>query len=196
MLCLSLLLCVGLGVLTLTFSFQHDTHRSISQELACWLQVVFLFLFLFLFFACAMSTTQPLRRRGKTDGVALAKAGGRANGSTKNKTLQKLQKPKKGTEQKQNADGAAAAAAAAPPPPPPKPSALYSIWKSSAFVRLSIRLSVFILFAFLCVDIRLFAVRTYGRVIHEFDPWFNFRATQYYAEHGWEAFSTWFDTKR
>ena len=27
-------------------------------------------------------------------------------------------------------------------------------------------------------NIRLFAINTYGLVIHEFDPWFNFRATQ------------------
>ena len=27
--------------------------------------------------------------------------------------------------------------------------------------------------------IRLYAIKTYGLVIHEFDPWFNFRATQY-----------------
>lgn len=27
-------------------------------------------------------------------------------------------------------------------------------------------------------DIRLFAIKSYGLVIHEFDPWFNFRATQ------------------
>eukprot|EP00238_Polyblepharides_amylifera_P004415 CAMPEP_0196575794 /NCGR_PEP_ID=MMETSP1081-20130531/5195_1 /TAXON_ID=36882 /ORGANISM="Pyramimonas amylifera, Strain CCMP720" /LENGTH=755 /DNA_ID=CAMNT_0041894201 /DNA_START=187 /DNA_END=2454 /DNA_ORIENTATION=- len=42
-------------------------------------------------------------------------------------------------------------------------------------------------------SIRLNAVRIYGRVIHEFDPWFNFRATEYLAENGWEKFSTWFD---
>jgi len=27
-------------------------------------------------------------------------------------------------------------------------------------------------------NIRLFAIKSYGLVIHEFDPWFNFRATQ------------------
>jgi len=32
-------------------------------------------------------------------------------------------------------------------------------------------------------------------VIHEFDPWFNFRATKYLAEHGWHAFFHWFDYK-
>jgi len=32
-------------------------------------------------------------------------------------------------------------------------------------------------------------------VIHEFDPWFNFRATKYLAEHGWHEFFHWFDYK-
>ena len=41
--------------------------------------------------------------------------------------------------------------------------------------------------------IRLYAIRTYGRVIHEFDPWFNFRATKYLADNGWRKFFTWFD---
>eukprot|EP01129_Flabellula_baltica_P013804 TRINITY_DN648_c0_g2_i1.p1 TRINITY_DN648_c0_g2~~TRINITY_DN648_c0_g2_i1.p1 ORF type:complete len:735 (+),score=133.47 TRINITY_DN648_c0_g2_i1:48-2252(+) len=41
--------------------------------------------------------------------------------------------------------------------------------------------------------IRLGAVYKYGRIIHEFDPWFNFRATQYLVDNGWEKFSTWFD---
>ena len=27
-------------------------------------------------------------------------------------------------------------------------------------------------------EIRMHAVRTYGPVIHEFDPWFNYRATE------------------
>ena len=27
-----------------------------------------------------------------------------------------------------------------------------------------------------------------GRVIHEFDPWFNYRATEYMAANGWEKF--------
>jgi dolichyl-diphosphooligosaccharide--protein glycosyltransferase len=43
------------------------------------------------------------------------------------------------------------------------------------------------------VSIRLGAVRIYGRVIHEFDPWFNFRATKYLEENGWYKFSTWYD---
>eukprot|EP00727_Mastigamoeba_balamuthi_P000177 m51a1_g10156 putative oligosaccharyl transferase-like protein (795) ;mRNA; f:17231-19885 len=41
--------------------------------------------------------------------------------------------------------------------------------------------------------IRLYAVRTYGRVIHEFDPWFNYRAAQYLADHGLGPFFAWYD---
>ena len=42
-------------------------------------------------------------------------------------------------------------------------------------------------------DIRMFALRIYGMVIHEFDPWFNFRATQYLADHGLAKFFKWYD---
>jgi len=41
--------------------------------------------------------------------------------------------------------------------------------------------------------IRLHAVNVYGRVIHEFDPWFNFRATDYLVNHGTKAFFSWYD---
>ena len=34
------------------------------------------------------------------------------------------------------------------------------------------------------VPISVFA----GRVIHEFDPWFNYRATEYMVANGWEKF--------
>lgn len=42
-------------------------------------------------------------------------------------------------------------------------------------------------------DIRLYAIKEYGRVIHEFDPYFNYRATEYLWQHGWQAFSHWYD---
>jgi hypothetical protein len=32
-----------------------------------------------------------------------------------------------------------------------------------------------------------------GTVIHEFDPWFNYRATEYLDVHGWHKFFHWFD---
>jgi len=44
-------------------------------------------------------------------------------------------------------------------------------------------------------EIRLLAIEKFGPVIHEFDPYFNFRATEYLDEHGAEKFFTWFDYK-
>ena len=42
-------------------------------------------------------------------------------------------------------------------------------------------------------DSRMHAIREHGSVIHEFDPWFNFRATEYLVENGRHAFMHWFD---
>jgi asparagine N-glycosylation enzyme membrane subunit Stt3 len=42
-------------------------------------------------------------------------------------------------------------------------------------------------------EIRTYAIRDYGPVIHEFDPWFNYRATQYLEKEGWTKFFSWFD---
>jgi len=42
-------------------------------------------------------------------------------------------------------------------------------------------------------NIRTHAITEYGPIIHEFDPYFNFRATEYLYEHGWGKFVTWFD---
>lgn len=41
--------------------------------------------------------------------------------------------------------------------------------------------------------IRQISVQKYGYLIHEFDPWFNTRATKYLAKHGWHAFFHWYD---
>lgn len=41
--------------------------------------------------------------------------------------------------------------------------------------------------------VRLFAVLRFESVIHEFDPWFNFRSTKYLVENGFHAFYNWFD---
>mmetsp|Transcript_18892 Transcript_18892/g.25991 ORF Transcript_18892/g.25991 Transcript_18892/m.25991 type:complete len:967 (-) Transcript_18892:158-3058(-) len=41
--------------------------------------------------------------------------------------------------------------------------------------------------------IRLGAIEEYGPVIHEFDPYFNYRATEYLYEHGAKKFFSWFD---
>ena len=44
--------------------------------------------------------------------------------------------------------------------------------------------------AFMC---RLFSVVRYESVIHEFDPWFNFRTTRYLVAEGFYNFHNWFD---
>lgn len=42
-------------------------------------------------------------------------------------------------------------------------------------------------------NIRMYSIHEFGTVIHEFDPYFNFRATEYLYWNGWERFMTWFD---
>jgi dolichyl-diphosphooligosaccharide--protein glycosyltransferase len=56
--------------------------------------------------------------------------------------------------------------------------------------------AVYRAFRFIAKDahtIRLHSIQTYGPTIHEFDPYFNLRATEYLYEHGWKKFATWFD---
>jgi len=54
-------------------------------------------------------------------------------------------------------------------------------------------------FAFLCwflwaaYEIRLYPVKDFGYIIHEFDPWFNYRAAEYLAENGLAKFNKWYD---
>jgi len=42
---------------------------------------------------------------------------------------------------------------------------------------------------------RLFAVIRFESIIHEFDPWFNYRSTAYMVEHGFYDFLNWFDDR-
>ena len=70
---------------------------------------------------------------------------------------------------------------------PKEDSALISFGKNV------IRLLLLIFICWTAYDIRLHAIKEYGLVIHEFDPWFNMRATQYLADHGWYEFFHWFD---
>jgi hypothetical protein len=57
----------------------------------------------------------------------------------------------------------------------------------------AVRVAILVISLKMAYQIRLFAVSTYGMVIHEYDPWFNFRATEYLVDHGWSDFSTWVD---
>ena len=51
------------------------------------------------------------------------------------------------------------------------------------------------LICLLAFCIRLFAVVRYESVIHEFDPYFNFRTTKYLAHEGFLEFLNWFDDR-
>ncbi|KAL7710584.1 oligosaccharyl transferase subunit [Lotmaria passim] len=58
----------------------------------------------------------------------------------------------------------------------------------TALIVLSMLITMFIAF-----QTRLLSIKIYGYIIHEFDPWFNYRAAEYMSEHGWTAFFHWFD---
>ena len=50
-------------------------------------------------------------------------------------------------------------------------------------------------FNILAFSIRLFSVLRYESMIHEFDPYFNYRTTKYLAEEGFYDFHNWFDDR-
>lgn len=56
-----------------------------------------------------------------------------------------------------------------------------------------LRVVIVCLIAGAAVASRLFAVIRHESIIHEFDPWFNFRATKILTEQGFYAFWNWFD---
>ncbi|OAL74529.1 oligosaccharyl transferase STT3 subunit [Trichophyton violaceum] len=58
-----------------------------------------------------------------------------------------------------------------------------------------LRVVILLLIAAAAVSSRLFSVIRFESIIHEFDPWFNFRATKYLVEHGFYKFWDWFDDR-
>ncbi|KAK2722097.1 dolichyl-diphosphooligosaccharide--protein glycosyltransferase subunit STT3B-like [Artemia franciscana] len=61
-----------------------------------------------------------------------------------------------------------------------------------------ISLIIFIVLTLACIagfSSRLFAVIRFESIIHEFDPWFNYRATAHMVENGWYNFLNWFDER-
>ena len=52
-----------------------------------------------------------------------------------------------------------------------------------------------LLLCLIAFGIRIFSVIKFESIIHEFDPWFNFRATKYLNTYGRRAFTYWFDTQ-
>ncbi|XVE98105.1 hypothetical protein REPUB_Repub03eG0076600 [Reevesia pubescens] len=75
-----------------------------------------------------------------------------------------------------------------------RPIALHQQHLAKRFRRL---LSFFILFLIgvLAFSIRLFSVIKYESVIHEFDPYFNYRVTQFLTKKGIYEFWNWFDDR-
>jgi len=63
----------------------------------------------------------------------------------------------------------------------------------STLVWLALLFLGFYAFASKAYELRLFAINEFGPIIHEFDPYFNWRATLYLYENGWQRFVTWFD---
>eukprot|EP01083_Nonionella_stella_P051737 137379_1 len=76
-------------------------------------------------------------------------------------------------------------------------STRHASWKSRWLGSQEIVFEAFILVAIFVVafGLRLFAVIRFESIIHEFDPWFNFRSTRHLVEHGIYEFHNWFDNK-
>jgi dolichyl-diphosphooligosaccharide--protein glycosyltransferase len=58
-----------------------------------------------------------------------------------------------------------------------------------------IKLAVLSIAAILSFATRLFSVLRFESVIHEFDPYFNFRTTRFLTEEGFYNFHNWFDDR-
>ncbi|KFZ13780.1 hypothetical protein V502_06450 [Pseudogymnoascus sp. VKM F-4520 (FW-2644)] len=58
-----------------------------------------------------------------------------------------------------------------------------------------LRLVILCTIAAAAVSSRLFSVIRFESIIHEFDPWFNFRATKYLVANGFYDFWDWFDDR-
>lgn len=58
-----------------------------------------------------------------------------------------------------------------------------------------LKLTIVVLIAILAFMVRVFSVIRYESVIHEFDPWFNFRTTRYLTEKGLYDFWNWYDSE-
>lgn len=67
-----------------------------------------------------------------------------------------------------------------------------SILSSTSLV---LKLAIFICLIGAATSSRLFSVIRYESIIHEFDPWFNYKATRYLVKNGFHKFLNWFDDK-
>ncbi|KAG7812390.1 hypothetical protein KL921_001622 [Ogataea angusta] len=62
-------------------------------------------------------------------------------------------------------------------------------------VKLLLLTLIFVSVSFAAVSSRLFSVIRFESIIHEFDPWFNFRATKHLVNTSFYEFLNWFDDK-
>lgn len=58
-----------------------------------------------------------------------------------------------------------------------------------------LKCTIFLSLTAAAVSSRLFSVIRFESIIHEFDPWFNFRATKYLVNNGFYKFLNWFDDR-
>nr|BAA76479.1 oligosaccharyltransferase subunit [Schizosaccharomyces pombe] len=61
--------------------------------------------------------------------------------------------------------------------------------------KIPLKVLILICIAVASVSSRLFSVIRYESIIHEFDPWFNFRASKILVEQGFYNFLNWFDER-
>ncbi|KAI3405777.1 STT3 [Candida oxycetoniae] len=62
-------------------------------------------------------------------------------------------------------------------------------------IRTFLKVVILISIAGAAISSRLFSVIRFESIIHEFDPWFNFRATKYLVTHSFYEFLNWFDDR-
>ncbi|SCU84606.1 LAFA_0D10902g1_1 [Lachancea sp. 'fantastica'] len=63
------------------------------------------------------------------------------------------------------------------------------------WIQLLLKCTIFLSMTGAAVSSRLFSVIRFESIIHEFDPWFNFRATKYLVNNGFYKFLNWFDDR-
>ncbi|KAG5990576.1 oligosaccharyl transferase stt3 subunit [Claviceps spartinae] len=66
---------------------------------------------------------------------------------------------------------------------------------NSESTRTLLRVIILCFIAGAAISSRLFSVIRFESIIHEFDPWFNFRATKYLVANGFYKFWDWFDDR-
>ncbi|KAJ2288012.1 oligosaccharyl transferase stt3 subunit, partial [Coemansia sp. RSA 2706] len=57
-----------------------------------------------------------------------------------------------------------------------------------------LRTAILGLISIVAIGSRLYSVIRFESIIHEFDPWFNYRTTKFLVNHGFDRFWNWFDT--